>query len=178
MQLLLRSTNISTHTKPRAAHIQHLGHRASGSQPCPRLGTQPDWAQTILGLPQAVCRLMERMWGPFLTWLGDSFELCIFPSFSFLHVSSRVLAATHKVTGIKEHLVERCKCFPACSWSEQSDQSYTFPSSCLHECSLDIMEQKTLLSSPCFCATLLLVQTRSWFNNLILVDLTFLTVQC
>lgn len=141
-QLLFWWTNISSHTKSHILHIQHLGYRASGFQICPGQGSQPGWAQTVLGLPQAVCMLMERMWGPFSTRLGDSFELCVFPSLSFWHVSSRVLAVTCEVTGIKEHLVERCRCFPAPSWSEQPDQTYTFPSSFLHDCSLNIMEQK------------------------------------
>lgn len=166
---------ISTHNKPCAPHIQYPGHQASRYAQ----GSQPVWAQTILGHPQAVCMLMERMWGSFSTWLGDSFELCLFSFLSFLHVSSRVLAVTHTVTGKKEHLVERCRCFPAPSWSEQSDQTCASPSSCLYKWSLNIMEQKkSLLSSRHSCATLLLVQTRSWFNNLILVYLTFLSVQC
>lgn len=110
----------------------------------PRAGSQPAWAQTILGLPQAVCMLMEggvgaifhMAWGQFrIVHFFPLSHFCMFPVDPCCHTWSDSLC-------IKEHLVERCRCFPASSWSEP-DRTYTCPSSCLHKCSLNIMEQKT-----------------------------------
>lgn len=78
--------------------------------------------------------IFHTAWGQF--WI-------VHISLSFVHVPSRVLAVTHEVTGIKEHLAERCRYFPAPSWSEQSDPAYTLPCSCLYKGSLNNTEQKT-----------------------------------
>lgn len=45
--------------------------------------------------------------------VGAIFHTAWAPSLSFLHVSTTVLAVTWEVTGLKEHLDERSKCFPA-----------------------------------------------------------------
>lgn len=113
--------------------------------------------------------LMERMWGPFLTllWLGDSFELFIFPSLSFLHVSSTVLAVTHKVTGIKDTLLKDAGVFLPLLDQNNLTRAILSPVPVYINAVWTSWSRKPLL-----------VQTRSWFNNLILVDLTFLTVQC
>lgn len=74
---------------------------------------------------------------------ASTFALAVFPSFSFLPVSRRVLAITHKVTNTKEHLVDRCRCFPAPYWSENSDQTFSFPNSCPDKGSVNIREQQT-----------------------------------
>lgn len=82
------------------------------------------------------------------TILQALFYWLCFPLSHFCMFPGEFLSSHMKWTSIKEYLVERCRCLPAPSWSENSDQIFSFPSSCLGKGSWNTREQQTSLSFP------------------------------